>query len=144
MSATNSFESEVLRHILLNEAITNIGDAGGLLPSVAVGNVYICLLSVDPGEDGSITNEATYGGYSRVAVSRGGAGWTEANGQVVNFADVNFPECISGSETLTHFGICKTLSGDDMILYTKLPAPALIFSSVQPQFGPSQLVIKLD
>ncbi|RLE00378.1 MAG: hypothetical protein DRJ13_08665, partial [Bacteroidetes bacterium] len=108
MGATNSFESEVLRHILLNEAITNLGDAGGLLPSVVPGDVYICLLSQDPGEAGDITNEAAWGGYTRVAVPRGGTGWTEANGQARNFADVNFPECTGGSETDTHFGICKT------------------------------------
>ena len=144
MGATNSFESEVLRHILLNEAITNIGDAGGLLPSVAPGDVYICMLSVDPGEAGAITNEATFGGYTRVAVPRGATGWTEANGQARNFADINFPECTSGSETLTHFGICKTLAGDDMIYHGELPGPALVSIETQLQFGPNTLVVNLD
>ena len=80
MGATNSFESEVLRHILLNEAIADIGDAGGLLPSAVDGDVFICLLTGDPGEAGDITNEASWGGYAKVAVPRGAAGWSETNG----------------------------------------------------------------
>jgi hypothetical protein len=144
MGATNSFESEVLRHILLNEAITDIGDAGGLLPSVAPGDVFICLLTNNPGEPGDITNEAAYGGYARVAVPRGGTGWTETNGQARNFANVNFPECTGGSETDTHFGICKTLTGDDMIYLGELPSPLLMSIEVQPQFGPNTLIVNLD
>lgn len=144
MGATNSFESEVLRHILLNEAIPNIGDAGGLLPSVADGDVYVCLLTQDPGEAGAITNEAAYGGYARVAVPRGATGWSEANGAARNFADINFPECTGGSETDTHFGICKTLAGDDMIYHGKLPSPLLMSIEVQPQFGPNTLEVNLD
>lgn len=144
MGATNSFESEVLRHILLNEPITNLGDAGGVLPSVVAGNVYVCLLTQAPGEPGDITNEAAYGGYARVAVPRGGTGWSEANGQARNFADINFPECTGGSETETHFGICKTLTGDDMIYHGMLPSPALIFIEVQPRFGPNTFAINLD
>ena len=144
MGATNSFESEVLRLLLLNEAISDIGDAAGLQPSAADGNVYICLLSGDPGEAGNLTNEAAWGGYTRVAVPRGAAGWSETNGQARNFADINFPECTGGSETDTHFGICKTLAGDDMIFHAELPAPLLMSIEVQPQFGPNTLAINLD
>ena len=145
MGATNSFESEVLRHILLNEPITDIGDAGGLLPSVVAGNVYVCLLTQDPGDAGAIANEAAWGGYARVAVPRGGIiSWTEANGQIRNDGNINFPECTGGSETDTHFGICKTLAGDDMIYHGVLPGPLLMSIEVQPQFGPNTLTINLD
>jgi len=74
MGATNSFESEVLRHIFLNEDIADIGDAGGLLQSIADGNLYVALLTVDPGEAGAITNEAAYTSYARIAVPRTAAG----------------------------------------------------------------------
>jgi hypothetical protein len=144
MSATNSFESEVLRHILLNEAILNLGDAGGLLPSVAAGSVYIALFTQGPGEAGSIVNESAFGGYARVAVARGGAGWTEANGQALNAAIISFPICTSGSETITHFGICKTLAGDDLILKAELPSPGLVSIDVQIQFAISTLAVNLD
>jgi len=144
MGATNSFESEVLRHILLNEAIPDLGDVAGLPAAATEGDVYICLLSLDPGEAGDITNEATWGGYARVAVPRGAAGWSEANGVARNFANINFPECTGGSETDTHFGICKTLAGDDMILHSNLPSPLLMSIEVQPQFGPNALEVNLD
>ena len=144
MGATNSFESEVLRHILLNEAITDIGDAGGLLPSVLAGNVYICLLTQDPGEAGSIVNESAYGGYVRKAVVRGAAEWVEANGQIKNINAQAFVECTGGSETITHFGLCKSLAGDDMFFYGEFPAPFDVSIEVQPQFDVNTLVVNLD
>lgn len=144
MGATNSFESEVLRHILLNEDIPNIGDAGGLLKSVVDGNVYICLLSTDPGEAGDITNEATFGGYARVAVPRGVTGWTEADGVARNFANIDFPQCTEGSEDLTHFGFCKTLAGDDMFYHGSLPAPALVAIETELRFEPNYLAVNLN
>lgn len=144
MGATDSFESEVLRHILLNEAIPDIGDAGGLLPSVADGDVYICLLTQDPNDAGDITNEATYGGYARVAVPRGGTGWSEADGRALNFANIDFPACTNGSEDLTHFGICKSLAGDDMIWHGQLPTPAMVAIDVELRFEPNYLAINLN
>ena len=144
MGATNSFKSEVLRHILFNEAIPDIGDAGGLLPSVADGNIYICLLSADPTDTGDITNEATYGGYARVAVPRGGAGWSEADGIARNVANIDFPECTGGTEDLTHFGFCKSLAGDDMFLHGSLPAVAMVAIETELRFEPNYLSVNLD
>lgn len=129
---------------MLNEAITELGDAGGLLPSVVEGNVYICLLSQDPGEAGAITNEATYGAYARIAVPRGATGWVEAAGQIQNINDLDFPECTGGSETLTHFGICKTLTGDDMIFHGDLPYPFMVSMELQPRYPVGQLAINMN
>jgi hypothetical protein len=144
MSATSSFETEVLRHILLNEAIADLGDAAGVLPSAVDGNVYVALLTQNPGEDGAITNEATYTGYARVAVPRGAAGWSEVNGEARNVAAITFPECTGGSDTILYFALCKTLTGDDMILYEALPAPALVSLEVELQFDIDTLAIKFD
>lgn len=144
MSATTSFQSEVLRHILLNEAIPNIGDAGGLLPSVIAGNVYIALLTQDPGEAGSIVNESSYGGYVRKAVARGAAEWMEANGQIKNINAQAFVECTGGSEDITHFGLCKTLAGDDMFFHAEFPTPFSVSIEVQPRFDVNTFVVNLD
>lgn len=144
MGATNSFESEVLRHILLNEAIPNIGDASGLPASATAGSVYICLIKQDPGEAGDITNEADYGGYTRIAVVRGSAGWVEANGHASNVDPVTFPECVSGANDLKYFGICKTLTGDDMMWHGELPDILYVSAEVQPQYDVGQLAINLD
>lgn len=143
MSATKGFQSEVVRHILLNETIANIGDTTGLPASAADGDLYLCLLKQDPGEDGDLTNEATYGGYARIAISRTD-GWTEVDGYAYNAANATFPECTSGSEDLTHFGVCKTLAGDDMMFHGELPAPFPISQEMQPRYEPGQLAIRLD
>lgn len=144
MGATNSFKSEVLRHILLNEAIPDIGDTSGLPAAATAGNVYICLLSQDPGDAGDLTNEATFGGYARVAVPRGAGGWSEANGIAKNVANIDFPECTGGSEDLTHFGFCKTLAGDDMFWHGALPAVAMVAIEVELRFEPNYLAVNLD
>lgn len=144
MNATNSFESEIIRHILLNEAIPNIGDAAGLPAAVTEGDVYICLLTQAPGEAGDITNEAAYTGYARVAVPRGSLGWTEANGQAQNAAAVTFPECTGGSEDLKYFGICKTSTGDDMMFHGELPSPFPISQEMQPQYDIGQLALNMN
>jgi len=144
MGATNSFESEVLRHIIMNEAITNMGDAGGLLQSVLDGDIFLALFTSDPGEAGSITNEAAYTGYARVPVPRDGTEWEEASGQLRNLNSITFPECTAGSETITHFGLCKTLAGDDLIIYGELSSPALMAIQVQPRFEAATFVVNLD
>lgn len=143
MSATTSFQTEVLRHILLNEDIPDIGDASGLPASSTDGNLYLCLLTQDPGEAGSIVNEATYGGYARIPISRND-GWSEVDGNAQNTAELTFPACTSGSEDITHFGICKTLAGDDMIYHDELPDAFPVSTDVQPKFEIGQLAVSLD
>jgi hypothetical protein len=144
MSATTSFQSEVLRHILLNEAIADLGDAAGMPAAATEGFVYICLLTQDPGEAGSIVNEATFGGYARVAVPRGATGWIESGGQIQNISEVDFVQCTDGSETITHFGICKSLTGDDMIFNNILPSPAMVFIEILIRMEVGQLAVNMD
>ena len=63
MSASNSFETSLLQHILQNADIANIGDATGLRGSTTAGNLYIALHTADPGEAGNQgTSEANYTG----------------------------------------------------------------------------------
>jgi hypothetical protein len=144
MGATNSFESENLRHLLLNENIPDIGDAAGLPPSATPGSVYICLLTQDPGEPGDITNEAVYTPYARIAVPRGVTGWVEANGTIQNIADLDFAQATGGSETITHWGICKTLAGDDMVFHGVLPSPFLMSVELQPRIPTGQLALNMN
>ncbi len=144
MSATNQFESEVMRHVFLNEAITYIGNTGGLLPSSLEGNVYIAAFTNDPGEQGSIANEATYTGYARVAVPRNSTYWSETNGIVHNVENVNFPECTVGTETITHYAAMKESTGDKMLYYFEADSPAPMSPGTTLQFSPNQLVFNLD
>jgi hypothetical protein len=148
MSKTNAFETDFLELVFNNTAITDIGDAGGLLPSSAAGDLYVALFTADPGETGTATNECTYGSYARVAVPRSGAGWTVTGNQVENAAEILFPEATSGTETATHFGICKgsTPTTADLILHGALTASLSITSSpaVTPRFAAGTLTVTED
>ena len=120
MSATNTFETALLNHLFKNLPIANVGDASGLPASAVAGNLYISLHTADPGEAGSQTSsEATYTGYARQAVSRG-AGWTVAGNAVVNAAEIAFPICTAGANTITHVGVGNDSNGAGT-LWFKIP-----------------------
>lgn len=111
--ATNWFD-------LLNDnaAYANVGDAGGLQPSAAPGNLYVSLHTGDPGLTGDQTvNEATYAGYGRVAVPRSALGWTVATNQVSNAANIVFGLCTATPNVITWFGVGTAASGAGQLLY---------------------------
>lgn len=115
----SSFSNSLLLHIFQNAAIAGIGDAPGLQPSGAAGNLYVGLFTSDPGAAGDqTTNEATYTGHNRVAVARSGAGWTVAANQVSNAGLVTFAQCTGGANTITHFGIGTAAAGAGILLYS--------------------------
>jgi len=143
MSATNSFKASFLSLFFLNDAFTGIGDAGGLLPSAADGNFYIALFSQDPGQNGDVTNEATYTGYARVAVPRNDTEWEEVSGIIRNLNAVTFPECTGGSEILPYFGIMSEATGSNMLFSGELVSPAMIASDAEPQISPNELIVRI-
>jgi hypothetical protein len=136
MSASNTLETGLLNLILNNAALANIGDAGGLQPSSADGNLYVSLHTSDPGEAGSqTTNEAGYTSYARVAVTRDGSGWTVVGGAASNAAAITFPACTGGSSTVTHFGIGTASSGAGTLLLSgALTSPLAVSSGITPSF----------
>lgn len=149
MSATNSFETSLLQHILQNADIANIGDATGLRGSATAGVLYISLHTADPGEPATQqTSEATFTGYARVSVVRSGAGWTvsgTAPTTGVNAAAVNFPPCTGGTNTITHFGIGTAASGAGVMLLTgALGASLSVSNGITPSFGVGTLVITCE
>ena len=147
-AASNAFESAILRHVLLNEAITGIGDAAGLPASATAGNVYASLHTADPGEVGTqSTSEATYTGYARVAIPRGAAGWIEANGTAANAADVNWPEATGGTSTVTYVTIGTSASGAGMVIARLAfanPASLAVTAGVAPKFAAGKISIAVD
>jgi len=136
MGKTNTFELDLLKLLYQNIALANIGDAAGLQPSAVPGNFYVALFIADPGEAGSIANEADFTGYARVAVVRSAAGWTVGgDGQCSNTAAVTFAACTGGSNTITHFAVMKESSGDKMVGKAQLTAPLLIENGVTASFA---------
>jgi hypothetical protein len=146
MSKGNTFENDLLQLIFNNVDIADVGDAGGLQNSATAGSLYIALHTGDPGEAGTAaTSESAYGSYARVAVARTVGGWTVATNTATNAALIQFPECSSGSETITHVSITTASSGASKILYSgALTASRAISSGIQPQFAISSLSVTED
>lgn len=107
---------------------------------------YIALYTADPGEGGTApTNEAAYGSYARVAVTAATGFSAASGGSSQNTGLIQFPECSSGSETITHVAIVTTASGAGQILYSgALTASRAISAGIQPQFAIGALTITED
>lgn len=118
----------------------------GVLSTTGNANLYVSLHTANPDETGSqTTSECAYGAYARVAVARSGAGWTISGNQVQNTAVINFPECTSGSETVTHFAIGTVTSGAGQILYKgALTASRNVSSGITLQFPATSITITED
>lgn len=146
MSKGNTFENELLLLIFNNVDIADIGDAAGLQNSATAGSYYIALHTADPGEAGtSATSEATFGSYARQAIARSGAGFTVTGSSVTNAALVQFPECTSGSETITHFSVTTASSGASKIIYSgALNASREVTPGIRLQFEATTLSITED
>lgn len=146
---TNSFEEEVLKLIFHNQNIAGIGDATGIRNSTAAGNLFVALFTSDPTESGNVTGEANYTGYARQSVARTVGAWNfNSSGSVrsmSNAANITFPLCTGGSNTITHAGICKagTAGVADLIIHGPIVGAGLaVTSGVQPQFAIGNLVFE--
>ena len=148
MSATDLFEDDLLDLIFTNVAAPNVGDAGGLQPSVADGNWHISLHTGNAiGETSTLQtdNEAAYTGYARQAVVRTTAGWTVASGTVDNDAAITFPTSTSGPETETDVGLGFAVSGAGVLqIYSTLAADLVVNNGITPEFAIGALDISLD
>lgn len=144
MSKTNTFENDIMLLIFNNTTITDIGDAGGILKSVADGSLYVGLTTADPTETGSFTSEATFGSYARQAVARTSGGWTVTNNQVQNAAAITFPEATSGSETVTHWFIADSLTTGTMLYHGALDTSRAVSTGVTVEFAANAITITED
>lgn len=131
MSKGNTFENELLEHILNNANIANVGDATGLRGSSTPGSLYLSLHTANPDEGGSqTTSEISYTGYARVAVTRAGTGWTVTNNSAVLAAAATFGEMTAGAGgTVTHFALGTASSGAGKILYKGTVTPNLVVAN---------------
>jgi hypothetical protein len=135
MSFSNAAEAAVLNQVFIGTALSWNGNT----------NLWLALHTSNPDESGTaVTNEVSYGSYTRVAVSRA-TGFTVASSNVSNASLVQFPLCTSGSVTVTHISIVDTASGaGNIIVSGALSNSRLVESGTQLQFAPSALVFTLD
>lgn len=108
--------------------------------------LYVSLHTADPGEAGTqTTSEAVYGSYARVAVARTAGGWTVSANQASNTAEILFPECTSGSSTITHVAVGTAASGAGQLLYSgALTASISVSNLITPRFPAATLVVQED
>lgn len=137
MSASNTFENEILLLIFNNTNIALIGDATGLRGSSTAGSLYVALHTADPGEAGTQdTNEATYTNYARVAIARTSGGFTVSGDTVTNAAVVTFPQSGGVTNTITHFSFGVASSGTTKIILSGALSDSLIVNNlIAPTFA---------
>jgi len=134
MSMSNDTENAVLSMVL-----------GGEDPSWRTGATqYLALFTADPGEAGSIANEATYTGYARVALTKASA-WTDGGSTFTNAALIQFGACTAGTNAVTHFAVVDTASGAvAMLVSGALSATLNVSAGIQPQFAIGALSVGAD
>jgi len=139
MSATDTFENQILGLILTGSAIPAIADNAASTP---VTNLYISLHTANPGEGGTqATSEAAYTGYSRAVIARSGTGWTVVGGVASNNAPVSFGQCTaSPGGNITHVGIGTAASGaGTLLLYDALDTAIVMQVGTSPFFPAGEL-----
>jgi len=105
---------------------------------------YLALFTGDPGESASLAAEATYTGYSRVALTKATA-WTDGGATFTNAALVQFGACSAGSSVITHFAVVDTASGAvSQMISGALSSSLSVSTGIQPQFAIGALSISAD
>lgn len=125
MSKSNATETALLEYIFT-----------AVNPSWhAATELDVHLHTADPGEAGnSTTNEATYGSYALVTIDRAATDWTVSGNTATTDNLIQFPQCTSGTNTITHVSI--TPQGSTVILYSGALSSSLSVSTgIQPQFA---------
>jgi hypothetical protein len=126
MSKGDTFENDLLKLIFNATAIANLADNAGSSPATTI---TVALHTADPGETGTqSTSEATYTGYARVTVARTTGGWTASSaGSTSPVANIDFPACTAGTNTITHFSVGTGVS--NKLLYSGTVTPNISVSN---------------
>lgn len=160
---TNQFEADILKLIFNATTLANIAQNATSSP---ITSIFISLHTAATGEEitAPFASEANYTGYARVGVTRNGTEWvvtqsTAASGgaststatetvahgaKVTNANAVTFAQCTAGTNTVTHIGICKSISGTtaaDLLYSGPLTTSLTVSTGVTPQFAAGAIVL---
>lgn len=146
MSLTNYAEQAMMNLVFRNLNWSSLGDATGLQGSTANGSLYISLHTADPGEAGDqTTSETSYTPYARVGVFRGSNNFLLTGSTISNLGTIAFPQCTSGTATITHFGIGTDSSGGgNLIMKGNLTASLAVSTGIAPTFAVGALTATVD
>lgn len=135
MSTSISAADSILDLIYRATAWADLAQNDGSGPATAID---VALHTAAPASSAQTSNEATYGSYARVPVTRSGVGWNApSGGSLDNAALIQFAECTSGSNTITHVSVGV---GGTIIHYGALTASRAVSAGIQPQFAAGALV----
>lgn len=128
MSKSDFLENAILNLIFNATAIANIADNAAASPLT---NLFWALHTADPGDAGTqATSEATYTSYARVSVARTTGGMTASTtGSTSPVANIDFPACTGGSNTITHASVGIASSGATSMLYSGTVTPNISVSN---------------
>lgn len=141
MGKANVTSNNWLKLLFNATAIANIADNAA---TSAITTIQVALHTADPHTtagsgtvDTQNASEATYTGYTRVAVNRNnaGSGWTASTTQSTGpQVAITFPAGTGGSGTVTHFSVGKTASGATDMFYSGTVTPNIVTGNgITPQ-----------
>ena len=115
----------------------------------AVPNLYLGLFTSSNGLESNIpsaqTEVTTSGtGYARVAVPSYTGFSAASSGQSSNVATFEFPVAQSDWGTITHGALMDAETGGNVIWWSALSAPRVVYSGDTIRFAPNTAVITLD
>jgi hypothetical protein len=141
MAFATSFRSPVASLIYLAAAIANIADNAASSP---ITNIHIALHESDPSAGNQTTGEGNYTSYARQAVARSTSGWDDVAGVVDNDAEIAFPACTGGSDTISHVSTGRDVSGTGLLFVAGAVTSSLAVSNgITPRFAAGALVITI-
>ncbi len=141
MAFATSFRSPIASLIYLAAAIANIADNAASSP---ITNIHIALHESDPSSGNQTTGEGNYTSYARQAVARSTSGWDDVAGVVDNDAEIAFPACTGGSDTITHASTGRDVSGTGLLFVAgALTASLAVSTGIQPKFAAGALTVTI-
>jgi len=136
MSTATAAANSILDLIYRAIAWADLAQDDGSGPATTLS---IALHTASPVGGVQTSNEATYGGYARVNVTRGVSGWNApSGGSLSNASLIQFVECASGSSLVSHISV--GYASGTIIHFGSLSANRSISAGIQPQFAASSLV----
>ena len=143
-SMTNAFETNLMLLLFNNDALTNVGNAGGLLATSADGSTQLSLHTTALTDASTLmtTNQIAYTGYARPTQPRDATatGWDVTSGAATNKGIISFQEMTGGAGgTAVHVGLGFIATGDQLDLHADLTADLAVTAGITPQFAISAL-----
>ena len=129
-------ENKVLNYLLRGETF-------------AVPNLYLALFTSSNGLESntpaSQTEISTSGtGYARVAIPSYTGFASAASGQTTNVSTFEFPTAQVDWGTITHGALMDAETGGNVVWWSALSAPRVIYSGDTVRFAPSTVAVILD